>query len=158
MFTRKLQDVFFLLFHGNNCVRICHVYCLNKFLVRGSLYNLGAPQQLWYKSFYSCGAMDVIFQWWIIAHKWPIKICVRKPHCIEWRQAACVFVHHLHCLFVWICTIPTNGSGCLPSTPILPSPSLSAAFKNALVSLSVRSRPSLAKPFRTNLARDGKAE
>lgn len=43
------------------------------------------------------------------------------------------------------------GAGRLPSTPILPSPSLSAAFKNALVSLSVRSRPSLAKPFRTNL-------
>lgn len=47
--------------------------------------------------------------------------------------------------------LPANGTGRLPSTPILPSPSLSAAFKNALVSLSVRSRPSLAKPFRTNL-------
>lgn len=44
----------------------------------------------------------------------------------------------------------------LPSTPILPSPSLSAAFKNALVSLSVRSLPSLAKPFRTNLPEEAK--
>lgn len=44
----------------------------------------------------------------------------------------------------------------LPSTPILPSPSLSAAFKNALVSLSVRSLPSLAKPFRTNLREEAK--
>ena len=51
-----------------------------------------------------------------------------------------------------------NAISCLPSTPILPSPSLSAAFKNALVSLSVRSLPSLAKPFRTNLAMDRKAE
>lgn len=35
--------------------------------------------------------------------------------------------------------------------PIFPSPSLSAAWRNAFVSASVRSLPSLEKPFRTNL-------
>ena len=39
----------------------------------------------------------------------------------------------------------------LPSIPILPSPSLSAALRNAFVSASVRSLPSLEKPFSTYL-------
>lgn len=75
----------------------------------------------------------------------------------------CVFKFPLNirvssCLLLSLCDTLTNGIGCLPSTPILPSPSLSAAVKNALVSLSVRSLPSLAKPFRTYLGRDRKAE
>lgn len=94
--------------------------------------------------------------WELLSCRKPLHISLQK---VKVRPCVCVCVISFHICIVFLCGLaefPTDGTGCLPSTPILPSPSLSAAFKNALVSLSVRSRPSLAKPFRTNLA--GKRE
>jgi len=57
------------------------------------------------------------------------------------------------CFLIFRGTVPLRVLVLSPSMPILPSPSLSAAARNALVSLSVRSLPSAAKPFSTNLAK-----
>lgn len=58
----------------------------------------------------------------------------------------------LHILSVVVLLIQHNWAPISPSIPILPSPSLSAALRNAFVSSSVRSLPSLEKPLRTYLS------